>query len=90
MYYGLIIVIAVFVILTIVILSVLKVRKKKSDENTENPTYWDGQNTWLVSEFARCNIIVYGKKGSGKDLLFAHTINLRGQPHYSNIYPTTV
>jgi hypothetical protein len=28
---------------------------------------------------------VFGKKGSGKDLLFAHTIYLRDSPHYSNI-----
>ncbi len=40
---------------------------------------------WLVNEFGRCNVIVFGKKGSGKDLLFAHVIALRGQPHYSNI-----
>lgn len=40
---------------------------------------------WLVNEFKRCNVIVFGKKGSGKDLLFAHAIALRNELHYSNI-----
>lgn len=40
---------------------------------------------WLVNEFSRCNVIVFGKKGTGKDLLFAHVIALRGDRHYSNI-----
>ncbi len=40
---------------------------------------------WLVTEFRRCNVMVFGKKGSGKDVLFAHVIALRGEKHYSNI-----
>lgn len=40
---------------------------------------------WLVHEFSRCNVIVFGKKGTGKDLIFAHVIALRGDKHYSNI-----
>lgn len=40
---------------------------------------------WLVHEFRRCNVMVFGKKGSGKDVIFAHVIALRGAKHYSNI-----
>lgn len=40
---------------------------------------------WLVDEFSRCNVIVFGKKRTGKDLLFSHVIALRGQKHYANI-----
>lgn len=45
----------------------------------------DEADAWLVSEFRRCNVMVFGKKGSGKDVLFAHVIALRGEKHYSNI-----
>lgn len=46
---------------------------------------WDKNDLWLMQEFRRCNVEVFGKKGSGKDLLFAHAIELRGEPHYSNM-----
>jgi hypothetical protein len=46
---------------------------------------FDSNDIWLVGEFRRCNVITDGKKGTGKDLLFAHVIFLRGEPHYSNI-----
>lgn len=39
----------------------------------------------LVRQFRRCNVIVAGKKGTGKDLLFQHVINKRKAPYYSNI-----
>ena len=81
----LIVLVAVIAVIVIVILSVLVRSKKSVNENTEADTYWDGQNTWLVSEFERCNVVVFGKKGSGKDVLFNHVINLRGLPHYSNM-----
>lgn len=42
-------------------------------------------DNWLVSEFERCNVVVYGAKGTGKDLLFAHVIHLRDDFHYSNM-----
>jgi hypothetical protein len=45
----------------------------------------DEADRFLVSEFRRCNVMVFGKKGSGKDVLFAHVIALRGEKHYSNI-----
>jgi len=39
----------------------------------------------LKREFTRCNVIVAGKKGSGKDLLFQAMINARKKPYYANI-----
>lgn len=39
----------------------------------------------LKREFTRCNVIVAGKKGSGKDLLFQEMITARKKPYYSNI-----
>ena len=39
----------------------------------------------LLYNFKRCNVIVYGKKGCGKDLIFNFVINKRKEPYYSNI-----
>lgn len=39
----------------------------------------------LKNFFSKNNVIVFGKKGSGKDLLFQHIINKRHKPYYSNI-----
>lgn len=46
---------------------------------------YDEADLYLVSEFRRCNVMVWGKKGTGKDLIFAHVIALRGEKHYANI-----
>lgn len=45
---------------------------------------WKGQN-FLRKQFERCNCIVFGKKGTGKDLLFNKVINLRKRKCYANI-----
>lgn len=82
------IVLAMFAVITVVVLIIILtviIRRKKKDENKETETYWDEQNTWLVQEFSRCNVIVFGKKGSGKDVTFNHVMNLRGVFHYSNM-----
>lgn len=39
----------------------------------------------VLWNFKRCNVIVYGKKGTGKDLVFNYVINKRKEPYYSNI-----
>lgn len=39
----------------------------------------------IVREFKRCNVLVAGKKGSGKDLLFQEVISKRRKPYYANI-----
>lgn len=45
----------------------------------------DAADRFLLDEFGRCNVLVFGKKRQGKDLIFAHVIALRGEKHYSNI-----
>ena len=40
---------------------------------------------FLIRQFERCNCIVFGKKGTGKDLLFNAVINGRKKPCYANI-----
>lgn len=39
----------------------------------------------IVNQFKKCNVIVDGKKGKGKDLLMAEVIRKRKEKHYSNI-----
>lgn len=39
----------------------------------------------LLKEFKRCNVMVFGHIGSGKDLLTQKIINKRKQPYYANI-----
>ena len=41
--------------------------------------------SFLKKQFNRCNVIVYGKKGTGKDLLFQAVIKARKKPYYANI-----
>lgn len=38
-----------------------------------------------LEKFKECNVIVFGKKGTGKDLLFQKVINARKDKYYSNI-----
>lgn len=40
---------------------------------------------YLLDNFKRCNVLVAGKKGSGKDLLFSYVVRKRKQKHYANI-----
>lgn len=39
----------------------------------------------LCKNFKRCNCIVFGKKGTGKDLIFQSVINTRKKEYYSNV-----
>jgi hypothetical protein len=41
--------------------------------------------SFLVKQFERNNVVVFGKKGAGKDMLFQQIINARNKFHYSNI-----
>ena len=63
----------------LIVLSVILFRRRFKEYKL------DEADRFLVSEFRRCNVMVFGKKGSGKDVLFAHVIALRGEKHYSNI-----
>jgi hypothetical protein len=40
---------------------------------------------FIVKVFKKNNVIVFGKKGSGKDMLFSMVINRRNQLYYANI-----
>ena len=40
---------------------------------------------FLIGNFNRFNVIVFGKKGTGKDLFFQSIIRKRKKPYYSNI-----
>jgi hypothetical protein len=40
---------------------------------------------FIVKQFERNNMVVFGKKGSGKDMLFQQVINKRNKFHYANI-----
>lgn len=40
---------------------------------------------FIVGNFRRCNVVVDGKKGKGKDLLFQYVIAKRKAPYYANI-----
>ena len=40
---------------------------------------------YLLDNFKRCNVLVAGKKGTGKDLLNAYVIRKRKEEHYANI-----
>lgn len=40
---------------------------------------------FLIKNFRKFNVIVFGKKGSGKDAFFQAIINRRKEPYYSNI-----
>ena len=46
---------------------------------------YDEADRFLLNEFGRCNVMVFGKKRQGKDLIFAHVIAMRGVKHYANI-----
>lgn len=39
----------------------------------------------LIKLFKKGNVIVFGKKGKGKDLLFQYVINKRKKPYYANL-----
>lgn len=39
----------------------------------------------IMWNFKHCNCIVYGKKGTGKDVVFDNVIEHRKEPHYANI-----
>lgn len=41
--------------------------------------------TMLLSCFKAGNVLVYGRKGKGKDLLFQYVINKRNKKHYANM-----
>lgn len=69
---------AVLIAVAVTFLSILLKRRVTEWKLTE-------ADLWLLHEFERCNVMVFGKKRQGKDLIFAHVIALRGEKHYANI-----
>jgi hypothetical protein len=61
-----------------------RLRRKNQTEKT--PQYWHYNDLWLLNAFDNFDCAVYGLRGSGKDVLFAHVINLKGGKHYANIF----
>jgi hypothetical protein len=67
-------------------LTAFLILRRKTKQEEQSGLYWTYQDRWLLNAFDNYDCAVYGFRGSGKDVLFAHVINLRGTKHYSNIY----
>ena len=74
----------IFIAITAVITVIIRLRRHKQQE--QSGLYWTYQDRWLLNAFDNHDCAVYGFRGMGKDLIFAHVINLKGGKHYSNIY----
>ena len=85
LYIAIISAVGVILAAGIIYLIVRKFRKKTTIIG-ENSNYWTVQHRQLVDLFENYNVMTYGAKGSGKDLITALVIYLRGEKHYSNIY----
>ena len=72
------------ILLTVAI--VIIIRLNASHKEDTDSKYWIFQNEWLSNVFDNFDVAVYGLRGTGKDVLFAHAINLQDKKHYSNIY----
>ena len=79
---ALIIISICLILATIAFILIKKFLRKKQEDSL----YFYYQDLWLVDAFDNYDVAVYGFRGSGKDCIFAHSINLKGAPHYSNIY----
>lgn len=76
------IVVLIICLLIFILIFVLHNKKVRDDYSAD---YFKNQNKWLVEQFCNKNVFVFGKKRTGKDLLFAHVIHLRNAKHYANI-----
>ena len=61
------------------------VRARARGKEKSESLYWYYQDEWLKNAFDNFDVAVYGLRGTGKDVIFAHLINLHGKKHYSNI-----
>jgi len=76
--------IMVLVVVAIIVVAVVRLLKRKKE--ADEVLYWYYQDKWLLNAFDNNDCAVYGFRGSGKDVIFAHSINLKGEKHYSNIW----
>ena len=60
-------------------------RARARDKEDKDAAYWYYQDEWLKNAFDNFDVAVYGLRGSGKDVIFAHAINLHAKKHYSNL-----
>lgn len=59
--------------------------KKSRAQNENAKNYFYKEYNWLLDTFRNSNVIVFGKKSAGKDVLFALVIRLMGCLHYANM-----
>jgi len=71
-------------LIALLIFVIIRLQKNKQEE--QSGLYWAYQDRWLLNTFDNYDCAVYGFRGTGKDVIFAHSINLKGGKHYSNIY----
>lgn len=57
----------------------------KKTLNTTAKLYFQDEYDWLLETFESSNVLVFGKKGAGKDVLFGLVTHLTNGLHYSNI-----
>jgi len=68
------------------VFTVILIRSRSRRKEKRESLYWYYQNEWLKNAFDNFDVAVYGLRGSGKDVIFAHCINLHGRKHYSNLF----
>jgi hypothetical protein len=71
----------ILLVVGLLVIMLLRGRKVK----VPGETNFTKNDEWLKEMFTKGNMIVIGKKGKGKDVLFNHVINLIDMPHYANM-----
>lgn len=59
--------------------------KNNRKQNEQAKTYFYEEYEWLLDTFRNSNVVVFGKKGAGKDVLFALVLHLLNGLHYANM-----
>ena len=75
---------AVLIFAAVFIIIIVRTRARGKED--KDAAYWYYQDEWLKNAFDNFDVAVYGLRGSGKDVIFAHCINLHGKKHYANLY----
>ncbi|MCL2798563.1 MAG: hypothetical protein FWD58_11050 [Firmicutes bacterium] len=73
-------------LILVAVFTVILIRRRSRRQEEQQADYWQRENEWLANAFDNFDVAVYGLRGSGKDVIFAHCINLHGRKHYSNIW----
>jgi hypothetical protein len=59
-------------LIALIIIAVLRARKRQSGDT--DGLYWAYQDRWLLNAFDNYDCAVYGLRGTGQDVLFAHVV----------------